>query len=306
MNGYNFTERVRHVLAESRKEAARLHHEYVGTEHMLLGLTAVDDAVGMLVLRRLEVDVAALRRGVEGIVKRGRANAPFSVDLPYTSRAKKVLELTMSEARELGHGYVGTEHLVIGLMREEKGIAAQVMSDAGLTHEKLRAEMQKVLGSGVATEAMSTSGRIGLGEAAGALEAHEQGLATGSFEVQLKPMTTHAEDSTLSRMSIDKQFSGDIIGTSKGEMLAARGTVENSAGYVAIERVTATLAGRKGTFVLQHSSTMTRGVPLQTIVVVPDSGTDELAGLTGKMMIRIEDKKHFYEFSYSLPPLPTS
>ena len=103
------------------------------------------------------------------------------------------------------------------------------------------------------------------------------------------------------RMSIDKQFHGDLEGTSAGEMLSAGTVTKGSAGYVAIERVGGTLAGREGTFVLQHSATMNRGVPSLSITVVPDSGTGDLAGLAGTMMIIIEDGKHSYEFEYTLP-----
>jgi hypothetical protein len=122
--------------------------------------------------------------------------------------------------------------------------------------------------------------------------------ANGTFEVKLLPQIT--EEKALSRMSIDKQFHGDLEATSKGEMLAAMTSVKGSAAYVAMERVSGSLHGRAGTFVLQHSSTMTRGTPQQSITVVPDSGTDQLAGLTGKMTIIITDGKHSYEFEYQL------
>ena len=127
-------------------------------------------------------------------------------------------------------------------------------------------------------------------------------LAQGTFEVRLKPLTAYdtAVGSTLGRMSIDKEFFGDLAATSVGEMLSTRTGVEDSAGYVAIERVTGTLHGRRGSFILQHSSTMARGVPQQGIIVVPDSGTDELVGLVGTMTIIIADGQHRYEFSYSL------
>jgi hypothetical protein len=101
-------------------------------------------------------------------------------------------------------------------------------------------------------------------------------------------------------MSIDKQFHGDLEATSKGQMLAISTEVKGSAGYVAMERVTGTLQGRTGTFALQHSGTMTRGVPQLVITVVPDSGTDQLVGLSGKMTINIVDGKHSYDFEYTL------
>lgn len=128
--------------------------------------------------------------------------------------------------------------------------------------------------------------------------------ASGTFEVKLtpqKPDSKEADASNLGRMSIGKQFHGEMEGTSSGEMLSAMGEVKGSAGYVAMERVTATLYGRKGTFVFQHSGTMTRGTPQLSVTVVPDSATGELAGLAGALSIRIEDGKHFYEFEYTLP-----
>lgn len=130
--------------------------------------------------------------------------------------------------------------------------------------------------------------------------------ARGSFDVKLspQPISDSLEGGSLARMSIDKQFHGDLEATSKGEMLSAGSVVSGSAGYVAIERVTGTLQGRKGSFVLQHSGTMTRGTPSLTITVVPDSGTGELVGLTGKMMITITNGKHLYDFEYSLAGTP--
>ena len=128
--------------------------------------------------------------------------------------------------------------------------------------------------------------------------------ANGTFDVKVSPQATDEKPggSTLGRMSLDKQFHGDLEGTSKGEMLTAgTSTVKDSAGYVAIERVTGTLKGRSGTFVLQHSGTMTRGAPSLTITVVPDTGTDQLVGLTGAMTITITGGKHLYEFHYTLP-----
>jgi hypothetical protein len=105
-------------------------------------------------------------------------------------------------------------------------------------------------------------------------------------------------------MSIDKQFHGDLEGTSKGQMLTAGTAVEGSAGYVAIERVSGMLHGRRGTFVLQHSGTMTRGAPQLSVTVVPDSATGELVGLAGKMTITISDGKHSYDFEYTLTKTP--
>jgi hypothetical protein len=126
--------------------------------------------------------------------------------------------------------------------------------------------------------------------------------AAGTFEVKLAPQTSDhlAQDALLGRMSIDKQFHGDLEGTSQGEMLAARTAIEGSAGYVAIERVSGTLHGRKGAFVLLHSGTMTRGAQQLTITVVPDSGSGELAGLAGRMTITIAGGRHSYDFEYTI------
>jgi hypothetical protein len=125
--------------------------------------------------------------------------------------------------------------------------------------------------------------------------------ASGTFEVKLAPQPADDQgDATLGRMSIDKQFHGDLEGTSKGQMLTAGSSVKGSAGYVAIERVTGTLQGRTGSFILQHTGTMTRGTPQLSITVVPDSGTGQLTGLAGKLDIQITDGKHRYELEYTI------
>jgi ATP-dependent Clp protease ATP-binding subunit ClpC len=147
MNGYNFTERVRKVLAMAREEAGRLHHEYVGTEHILLGLIREGEGVAAAVLQNLNVDLDEVQQKIEETVKKGKAASVTGPDLPYTSRAKKVLELAMAEARDLQHSYVGTEHLLLGLLREEKGIAAQVLTDAGVNLEAARTETLRLLGT---------------------------------------------------------------------------------------------------------------------------------------------------------------
>jgi len=124
--------------------------------------------------------------------------------------------------------------------------------------------------------------------------------ASGTFQVKLTPQDD-GPDAPVGRMSLDKQFQGDLTGTSKGQMLMSSSpSVNGSAGYVAIEKVTATLHGRHGTFYLQHTGTMTRGVGELTITIIPDSGTDELEALRGKMNIRLADGKHSYEFEYEL------
>ncbi|MEZ4706468.1 MAG: DUF3224 domain-containing protein [Caldilineaceae bacterium] len=126
--------------------------------------------------------------------------------------------------------------------------------------------------------------------------------ANGTFEVNLQPLAEpdKAVDATLGRMSIDKQFHGDLTGVGKGEMLTAVTSVEGSAGYVAIERVSGSLHGRTGSFVLQHVGVMNRGEQQLSITVAPDSGTDELAGISGDLAIDIVDGQHQYVFVYSL------
>ena len=126
--------------------------------------------------------------------------------------------------------------------------------------------------------------------------------ASGTFEVKLVPQPDDKNsDAGLGRMTIDKQFHGDLEGTSKGQMLTGMTDVKGSAGYVAIEKVSGTLEGRAGTFILQHTGTMNRGVPQLTITVVPDSGTGQLAGITGNFKVIIAEGKHSYEFEYTLP-----
>ena len=145
---YNFTDRVRKVLAMAREEAIRLQHDYVGTEHILLGLIREGEGVAAAVLSNLvqDLELEQLHDRVEGRVSEGQAAATVG-ELPYTSRAKKVLEYAMAEARELNHSYVGTEHLLLGLIREENGLAAKVLDDLGVGLEEARSETLKLLGT---------------------------------------------------------------------------------------------------------------------------------------------------------------
>jgi len=130
--------------------------------------------------------------------------------------------------------------------------------------------------------------------------------AHGTFDVKLAPQTTSdPAEGAVGRMTIDKQFQGDLIASSKGEMLALMsGSEKDSGGYVAMERVTGALQGRTGTFALQHSGTMNRGAQSLTLTVVPDTGTGELAGISGVMKIIITDGKHFYDFDYTITKTP--
>lgn len=129
--------------------------------------------------------------------------------------------------------------------------------------------------------------------------------ASGSFKVKLQPMPTYTigeHGNTLGRMSIDKSFDGALSATSKGEMLSALTAVKGSAGYVAIEQVSGRLDGKSGSFVLQHFGIMHNAEQRLVLEVVPESGTDELRGLSGKMAIRIENGQHYYDFDYHLKP----
>lgn len=130
--------------------------------------------------------------------------------------------------------------------------------------------------------------------------------ARGTFEVQITPMPVdgYTDAATLGRMTIDKQFSGDLAGTGKGQMLTGMGQVKGSAAYSAIERFTGTVAGKQGTFVMQHTGVVTRGAQSLLIAIVPDSGTGELAGIGGTLAITITGKQHAYDLEYTLPASP--
>ena len=149
MEAFNFTPRLREILALAEQESRRLSHEYVGTEHLLLSLMRHDDGVAATVLHDLAVDPTSVERLIEAVVRRGRTPSPERGPLPFTSRSKKVIELAISESRMLGHASVGTEHLLLGLLLEEKGIAAQVLADFGMRIPETRREVLKVLGTPV-------------------------------------------------------------------------------------------------------------------------------------------------------------
>ena len=143
-----FTDRARKVMALANQEAQRFNHEYIGTEHILLGLVKEGSGVGATVLKNLDVDIKKLRFGVEKLVKSGPDMVTMG-KLPQTPRAKKVIEYAIEEARSLNHNYVGTEHILLGLLRESEGIAAQVLMDLGLKLEDVRQEVLNLLGAGV-------------------------------------------------------------------------------------------------------------------------------------------------------------
>jgi ATP-dependent Clp protease ATP-binding subunit ClpC len=141
-----FTQRVRKVLFLARDEAGRLQHDYIGTEHLLLGIIREGEGVAANVLRRLNIDFSRIQKAVEDSVT--APMGPVSIgEIPFTPRAKKVLELSIDEARLHNHNYVGTEHLLLALIREGEGVAARVLLELGTDHEKVKREVMKELGS---------------------------------------------------------------------------------------------------------------------------------------------------------------
>lgn len=153
MAGYDFTNRVRGSLIKAREEAQRRNHDYVGTEHLLLGLLAEEDALVMDVLENLAANPMVLQQAVEQRLTDGQPGRRVitHTDLPYTSRARVVLDQAIATAHEFGDGYVGTQHLLLGLIRETHGIAAQALTAAGLAEPKLKREVVRILqGEGVA------------------------------------------------------------------------------------------------------------------------------------------------------------
>src|SRR3954454_6624791 len=146
-----FTDRARKVMALANQEAQRFNHEYIGTEHILLGLVKEGSGVGANVLKNLDVDLRKVRLEVEKLVKSGPDMVTMG-KLPQTPRAKKVIEYAIEEARNLNHNYVGTEHLLLGLLREHDGVAAQVLMNLNLKLEEVREEVLNLLGAGVESE----------------------------------------------------------------------------------------------------------------------------------------------------------
>jgi ATP-dependent Clp protease ATP-binding subunit ClpA len=150
--GYDFTTRVRGALIKAREEAHRRNHEYVGTEHLLLGLLTEDDTLVMDILENLGANPLDLKTAVNQMVADGRPTARSRIpDLPYTARARVVLDQAIAVAHEFGDGYVGTQHLLLGLIRERHGVGAKALTIAGLTEASLRREIVRLLqGEGVA------------------------------------------------------------------------------------------------------------------------------------------------------------
>ena len=146
MNGYNFSQDVRQALAQARREANELRHHYVGTEHVLLGIIANPESIGGSLLKARGIGEEQVRDRIASIVKRG--TGPHREDLPYTSRAKRILELAMTQARELNHSEVNTGHLFLGVIREERGIGAGVLEEFGFTIDDTLLEFGRMTSAG--------------------------------------------------------------------------------------------------------------------------------------------------------------
>ncbi|MEM8834986.1 MAG: Clp protease N-terminal domain-containing protein, partial [Planctomycetota bacterium] len=186
-----FTDRARKVMALANQEAQRFNHEYIGTEHILLGLVKEGSGVGANVLKNLDVDLRKVRLEVEKLVHSGPETVTMG-KLPQTPRAKKVIEYAIEEARNLNHNYVGTEHLLLGLLREQDGVAAQVLMNLGLKLEEVREEVLNLLGAGVGQQE---------GEPAGPQEAQQQGARgkskTPALDSFSRDLTALARESQL-------------------------------------------------------------------------------------------------------------
>src|SRR5579871_5687817 len=160
-----FTDRARKVMQLANQEAQRFNHEYIGTEHILLGLVKEGSGVAANVLKNLDIDLRKIRLEVEKIVQTGSGEMVSMGKLPHTPRAKKVIEYSIEEARNLNHNYVGTEHLLLGLLREQEGVAAQVLMNLGLKLDDVREEVLNLLGHNMPNE--NEGGREGGREGGG-------------------------------------------------------------------------------------------------------------------------------------------
>ena len=161
-----FTDGARKVMQLANQEAQRFNHEYIGTEHVLLGLIKEGSGVAANVLKNLDVDLRKIRLEVEKLVQSGPDMVTMG-KLPQTPRAKKVIEYSMEEARNLNHNYVGTEHILLGLLREQEGVAAQVLMNLGLKLEEVREEVLNLLGHGLEGVESERGGRGGGDEGSG-------------------------------------------------------------------------------------------------------------------------------------------
>ncbi|HZV02206.1 MAG TPA: ATP-dependent Clp protease ATP-binding subunit, partial [Planctomycetota bacterium] len=191
-----FTDRARKVMGLARQEAQRFNHEYIGTEHILLGLIQEGSGVAANVLRNLDVDLDKIRREVEKIVQSGPSMVTMG-QLPFTPRAKKVLELSVEEASNLGHNYIGTEHLLLGLIRENEGVAAQVLMNLGLKLEEVREEVLELLGADMSNQENNQGGGSGGGAASQPGEKSSKKSKTPALDAFGRDLTELAREGKL-------------------------------------------------------------------------------------------------------------
>ncbi len=189
-----FTERARKVIILSKEEARRLHHNYIATEHMLLGLLREGEGVAVAVLHKLGISFDMVKKEIEKLVEPGPAGAKLG-DVPFTPRAKKALELSGEEARAMGHNYIGTEHLLLGLLREGEGIAAQVLHSLGLDINSVRQEIMNLLGAGIPGPAAGTQQQTGQAKSkTPALDSFGRDLTTLAKDGKLDPVIGRAKE----------------------------------------------------------------------------------------------------------------
>ncbi|MCR4398617.1 MAG: ATP-dependent Clp protease ATP-binding subunit ClpC, partial [Firmicutes bacterium] len=181
-----FTERAQRVLVLAQEEARRLGHEYVGTEHLLLGLIREGSGIAARTLQSMGVELGTVQAEVEKVI--GKSDAPTSGEISITPRAKKVLELTAEEARLLGHNYIGTEHLLLGLIREGEGVAAQVLSRLGVDLEKVRAQVLQLLGGPAQQMGEAPQGRARPRSSTPVLDAYGRDLTALARDGKLDPV----------------------------------------------------------------------------------------------------------------------
>src|SRR5512136_2555654 len=191
-----FTERVRKVIYLARDEANRLQHDYIGTEHLLLGILRLGEGIAAEVLQRLEVDSEQIQQTIENMVKPTGGTLTVG-EIPLTPRAKRVLELSVEEARFLGHSYVGTEHLLLGLIREGEGVAARVLLELGVDRKRVREEIMKSLAKS--------------GGAGGAKKNARAKTETSTLDQLGRVLTQHARDLKLDPIIGRDQEIGTVI-----------------------------------------------------------------------------------------------
>src|SRR6059058_2760613 len=191
-----FTDRARKVMQLANQEAQRFNHEYIGTEHILLGLVKEGSGVAANVLKNLDVDLRKIRLEVEKLVQSGPEMVTMG-KLPQTPRAKKVIEYSIEEARNLGHNYVGTEHLLLGLLREQEGVAAQVLMNLGLKLEDVREEVLNLLGHNPESSESGGGGSGGSGGGGGERTAGKTKSKTPALDSFGRDLTELARQNKL-------------------------------------------------------------------------------------------------------------